>query len=180
MLLSLLVTLSVAQTPPPMVEAPVPERLKVSRDGFVPEGYHLVEQPRWAVIGAGLGAFAAGYATTALWALPTQDLTLLVPVAGPLIAMVNAWNWASQPSEWSSFLGDQQFWRGFAAFWFTMLMVSETAVQVGGVVTAIVGASKPAQWLQRNTTVDAEKPRVTVMPMMMRGNAPAIALTGTF
>jgi hypothetical protein len=176
-------TLAAAQveSAPPLVEvAPEPlpssnglERFKL-QGKLIPAGYHLVSSPRWALIGAGAAAFAAGYGASMAFGVLTNDFTGFVPLAGPVMQTINAWQWSDEGQGWTG-LG-----RGIAAFFYTCLTLTEVAAQVAGLVLVVVGSASQQQWLERDVeTKPAAKPSVMVMPIV-RQDSVGLGLTGRF
>lgn len=191
--LALLVTLAstvaaaqYVESAPPLVQVPLQpvsksngvERFKL-QGKLVPEGFHVVSAPRWALVGAGAGLFVVGYGSTLAFAAMTNDAAGFVPVAGPVLQTVNAWEWVAAGST-SGWFGSERFWRGFAAVFYTCVTITQTAAQVAGLVLAIVGASTEQRWLERDVAPKVEsKPSVSVMPII-RQDTLGLGLTGRF
>lgn len=85
---------------------------------------------------AGLAIFGASYSMNAMWAGISGDWRPAVPIAGPLVV-------AAQSYDGKSVLS-----RGF-----TSLLVMDSAVQVGGLVMAIVGAVTHKQVVARGVSI---------------------------
>lgn len=168
------------ESPPPLVEvAPVlidrsngVERFKL-QGKLIPAGYHVVSSPRWGLIGAGTLAFLGGYGASMAFAGVTNDFTGFVPVAGPVMQTINAWQWAGDRGGWDG-IG-----RGIAAFFYTFVTATEVVAQVAGLVLVVVGSTSQQQWLERDVEVKAAKPSVTVMPIV-RSDYAGVGLTGRF
>lgn len=163
MSLALLVAALVTSVSPPADEAP---RLLTTVDGVeryrrqrvVPEGYHLVSKPRWALFVGGVAAFAVGYgsglATTAAF---TGTWSGAVPVAGPLIGFVN--HQASVPANQSS-AGLADVFVGVLNVDWVVLAVVQGVAQVVGVAMAITAFVWPQRWLEK----ESSSPKVMVVP----------------
>lgn len=163
MSLSLVVAALVTNASPQVAEAP---RLLTTVDGVeryrrqrvVPEGYHLVSKPRWALLVGGVAAFAVGYgsglATTAAF---TGTWSGAVPVAGPLIGFVNSQT--SQPAHQSS-AGLADVFVGLLNIDWAVLAVVQGAAQVVGVAMVVAAFAWPQRWLEK----DSSSPKVMVVP----------------
>ena len=117
--------------------------------GTVPAGFHLVSEPRLAMIGGGIGALAGGYALTLAISLASLQWGGAVPFVGPIIFAAQVW------------LPPGSFGVGtLADIFIATLAIVEVAAQVAGVILIVVGVTSPTKWLERG----AEKPGISVLP----------------
>lgn len=122
-----------------------PERFRFR--GTVPEGFHLLSEPRGAFVGGGVGALAGGYAFAALGGLASGELVGLIPVVGPIL-LGAAW-WST--SGWFS---------GAANVLVAIFCGADLIAQVAGIALLTVGLASPRRWLER----DVAGPVVTFVP----------------
>lgn len=118
--------------------------------GTVPPGFHLVSEPRPAMIAGGIGALAGGYSLTLVISLLAQQWGGAVPFVGPIIFAAQVW------------LPPGRFGEGtLIDIFIATLAIVEVAAQVAGVILMVVGVASPAKWLERG----GEKPAaVTFLP----------------
>lgn len=129
-------------------------------EGTIPEGYHLVSEVKRSLIGGGAGALVGGYALTLFISLISQEWGGAVPVVGPLIFAVQAW----QPSTAGGSLVN-----GFIV----LGAIIELAAQGAGLGMIIGAVITPEQWLERDL------PRVSLVPAAA-GSPLGASLVGSF
>ncbi|MDP1823054.1 MAG: hypothetical protein Q8L48_07430 [Archangium sp.] len=133
--------------------------------GTVPAGFHLVSEPRPAMIAGGIGALAGGYSLTLVISLLAQQWGGAVPFVGPVIFAAQVW------------LPPGRFGEGtLADIFIATLAIVEVAAQVAGVVLMVVGVTSPAKWLERG----AEKPAVISLLPGAAGTPFGASVVGRF
>jgi hypothetical protein len=116
--------------------------------GTVPEGFHLVSEPRPAMIAGGIGALVGGYSLTLVISLLSGQWGGAVPFVGPVIFAAQVW------------LPPGRFGEGtLIDIFIATLAIVEVAAQVAGVVLMVVGVTSPAKWLERGPA-----PQVALVP----------------
>jgi hypothetical protein len=117
--------------------------------GPIPEGYHLVEEPRYDMAAGGVICFALGWAASVLYAVQNQNPLYAVPFGGPVIAWLDALRGGS--------------WGGqFVAIYLgAPIMFIDVSAQVAGVVMLLVGLAGRSRWLERD---EPAAPRVMLVP----------------
>ena len=148
---------------PPPAPPQEPSRVAVPTDvpgryeyeGYVPQGYHLVSQPRWGLVGGGAAMFSASYAASAALGAAfngTLDY-LFIPVVGAFVLGVQAFAAVGHESGW--FAGLASFFEVVGG----ILCFADGILQAGGLAMFIVGLAKPTQWLEKT---EAPPPAVRV------------------
>ncbi|MFT3712020.1 MAG: hypothetical protein QM817_30630 [Archangium sp.] len=123
----------------------------------VPPGYQLISEPRWALVAVGAAMFAGATAWTVVLGSSMNEPIHIVPIVGPIVSTVNAWNWAGTNSG-----------RGVAAFFYTWLTIVEIGLQAAGIACLVAGFTAQTQYLERE-----RPPRVTLVPVLGPGFAGA-------
>jgi hypothetical protein len=124
--------------------------------GTVPEGFTLREEPRWALLAGGVGAFGGGYLLAALVGAYDGTGLGMVPVVGPLLTMVAHCNRpTSNPAGLAGALVDTGVFVTLGA-----LSVIETAAQVAGITMFTLSLIKSRKWLERSDRVT-----ITLLPV---------------
>jgi hypothetical protein len=137
------------------VEGTGPKTLDWSEGDQVPPGYHLDTQVRKGLVIGGSVTFGAVYMLSVTAAAFGGARQLLIPVAGPFVA-----------------IGESQATDGEAA-----ALVLNGALQVGGLAMLIAGLAAPRKVLIRN---DVDQGFVMPTPMSFGASSGGIGLVGTF
>lgn len=158
-------TASPTQPGPTLLEAGrngAPDRFRY--DNTVPEGFTLVERPKWGFFAAGLPAFLVGYGLMLLW-LPVSPL-YAIPIANPFVLIADMLGGGSTGGG----LG------GFVAGLFIAFAVTDFVLQAGGLTLAILAFTHPQRWLEKTRP---SGPQVTILPTGS-GSPLGISLAGRF
>ncbi len=114
------------------------QRFKYS-GGLAPDGFRLVEQPRWSLVATGIVVAATGHLSTiinaTLMPMPAREL-VLIPIVGPVVSLMQL----------------ALYSRGLFAFldvgFYAVIVIVQLIAQVGGATLAIVGGVKKLRWLE--------------------------------
>lgn len=117
--------------------AEYPDRFRIPKGGL-PTGFHLVTEPRWSLVAAGLSTFGVATALQLWVAFSTRTPLHAVPFGGQLLAVADLMR---SSSGWGAF-GILMF-GGLAA-------IIDIAAQLAGVVLLIVGVAAPTRWMERD------------------------------
>lgn len=138
---------------PRPLRADDPTRFRLTR-GRIPEGFHLVEEPKWGFVAGGLGAVVGSTAIMVLVAGVTRDAFYAIPIAGQIRSFIELLGLDRQAS------GTSKIGTGFALVFGGIGLAADLVVQVAGVVLTVMGFARPSRWLER----DASAPQVMFVP----------------
>lgn len=148
-------------------------RFKYDAKLGVPTGFHLVSQPRWALVIVGAGMFLASYAF-AIYA--GSGGWGFVPLVGPAYLTVAAFG-VLGCSGCGTGIGILDGIGGALIFIYGLGLLSAFVFQAAGIALTIFGLASPRKWLERDDA--ALRPRASLVPFVHPVGG-GLALVGRF